>query len=48
MIFKIILAIVVGFFALISIPSIIATCMLLAKSIESYSQKRQRRALYNR
>ena len=48
MIFKITLAIVVGLFALISIPSIVATCMLLAKSIDSYSEKRQRRALYNR
>ena len=42
MIFKITLAIVVGLFALISIPSIVATCMLLAKSIDSYSEKRQR------
>jgi hypothetical protein len=48
MIFKVTLAIVIGLFALVSIPSIIATFMLLTKSIGSYSERRQRRALYHR
>jgi hypothetical protein len=49
MILKIAIAIAVVFVAVVCIPSLIATCTLLAKGISDLGVKRQRRAaLYRR
>jgi uncharacterized membrane protein len=44
MIFKIVLGIAIAIVAVVSIPSVIATLMLLMKSIGALDQRRQRRA----
>ncbi len=43
---KIALAIAIALFILISVPSVIATCMLLIKSIGQFGEKRQRRSVF--
>ncbi len=48
MILKIAIAVGVALVVLVCIPSLIATCSLLLKSLGALGEKRQRRALYYR
>jgi hypothetical protein len=48
MILKISIAVGVALVVLVCVPSIIATCSLLLKSLGALGEKRQRRALYYR
>jgi hypothetical protein len=45
---KLIVAIVIGLFAVISIPSVIATFMLLIKGIGALGERRRRPTFYQR
>jgi len=47
MILRIALAIAIVLFVLMSIPSVIATCMLLIKGVGAFGEKRQRRSVFH-